>query len=246
MSTRRHFEDGGADYARHRPTYPPELATALAAECGATRHAVDVGCGTGQLTVLLAATFDAVTGIDPSASQIEAATPAPGVTYLVGAAEKLPVADGMADLVVAAQAAHWFDLPAFYAEARRIAAPGAVLALVSYGVPEIDGTVGEAFAQFYRSPLHDHFPEGRRHVEEGYRSLAFPFDERALPPVAIVRTWRWAEMAGYIETWSATKRARKAGETAMVEREIARLAAAWGEAEIEVRWPVVGRLATLR
>ena len=44
---RRHFEEGGADYARHRPTYPPALADALADTCAATDHALDVGCGTG-------------------------------------------------------------------------------------------------------------------------------------------------------------------------------------------------------
>lgn len=247
MTERLHFQDGGSDYARHRPTYPPALAAALASECARTRLAVDVGCGTGQLSVLLAAHFDRVIALDASPSQIEAATPHEAVDYAVGAAERIAVADGTADLVVAAQAAHWFDLDAFYGEARRIAAPGAVLALVSYGVPDMEGAMGDVFARFRLGPLHAFFPEGRHHVEEGYRSLAFPFAERALPPMVIERSWTWPEMEGYLRTWSATSRALKAGRADLVTREFATLAAEWGAPETErlVRWPVIGRLATL-
>lgn len=102
-------------------------------------HALDLGCGTGQLSVLLAGEFDRVTATDPSASQIASAGARGNIRYAIGTAEAIDLPPASLDLIVAAQAAHWFDLPAFYAEARRIAAPGAALALVSYGVPRLSG-----------------------------------------------------------------------------------------------------------
>lgn len=59
------------------------------------------------------------------------------------------MADGSAALVTAAQAAHWFDLSAFSAQARRIAAAGAVLALISYGVVRVEPDLRKRFERFY-------------------------------------------------------------------------------------------------
>jgi len=63
------FETGGADYARHRPTYPPALVDFLADHCARTELAVDVGCGNGQLSRLLTARFAKVIATDASADQ---------------------------------------------------------------------------------------------------------------------------------------------------------------------------------
>lgn len=239
------FDRGGAAYAAHRPDYPPELAAALARACARRGHGVDIGCGSGQLTALLAPHFDRVTGIDPSASQIAHATPAPGVTYATGRAEATGLPDGCADLIVAAQAAHWFDLPAFYAEARRIARPGAVLALVSYGVPVIAGPGAAAFARFYWHDIHAHWPPARRHVETGYRDLPFPFAPLAIAAPDITRDWDWAALRGYIDTWSATRAAARAGVT--LAPALARLARGWGPPDVprRVRWPVTIRAARI-
>lgn len=60
--------------------------------------AVDVGCGTGRLTGLLAEHFTHVIGVDPGEDQLAHATPADGIDCVHGTAEDLPVADGSADL----------------------------------------------------------------------------------------------------------------------------------------------------
>lgn len=246
-ATRRHFESGGADYARHRPTYPPELARLLAAEAPRRGHALDLGCGTGQLSVLLASEFDRVTATDPSASQIASAETRDNIRYAIGSAEAIDLPSGSVDLIVAAQAAHWFDLPAFYAEARRIAAPGAALALVSYGVPQLSGPAGARFAQFYGQDSHEHWPPDRDHVESGYRSLDFPFAERGLPPLTITRDWSLSDLAGYVETWSATKQARKTGAGAQIDAGMAEIGQLWGDpaTQYRVSWPLTARIATL-
>lgn len=243
----RHFDAGGDGYARYRPDYPPSVLDLLVARCVRTEHALDVGCGTGQLSALLAERFERVTATDPSASQIAHATPRERVEYRVGAAEQIELPDESVDLVVAAQAAHWFELAAFYREARRVGRPGALLALVTYSVTKMEGDLGERLDRFYREEIHRFWPEGRMHVETGYRELAFPFDEMEIPVVANVQPLRLDSLLGYIETWSASKRARERGEGAIVDRFAEELRSIWGEPEAArpVRWEIAIRAARL-
>jgi SAM-dependent methyltransferase len=225
-----------------------ELASALASACAETGHALDVGCGTGQLSVYLASHFDRVTATDPSKTQIANAKPHPRVKYAVEAAERIGLPNTSADLIVATQAAHWFDLGAFYREAGRVARPGAVLALVSYGIPEMDGKAGERLHRFYWEDIHRFWPEGRNHVESGYKELPFPFAERSLPPLWITRSWVLSDLLGYVETWSAVKRARTAGEGTTIESFSRDLCAVWSGSDESraIRWPLSARIATLR
>tara|TARA_R100000935_G_scaffold25925_1_gene45862 strand:- start:283 stop:1080 length:798 start_codon:yes stop_codon:yes gene_type:complete len=243
----RHFEDGGNAYARHRPTYPEQLAEALAAECMDAFHALDVGCGSGQLSVLLANHFNLVTATDPSEEQIANAEAQDNVRYLTEPAERISLADNSVDLIVAAQAAHWFDLDRFYAEARRVGTPSAMLALVSYGVPTVDGEPAERFDSFYWQDIHRFWPEERTHVEKGYRTLHFPFEEAALPPLFIERHWNFAELEGYVRTWSAVKRAIRAGEADLVQQGLADISATWGPPDHKrlVKWPIAARIGAV-
>ncbi|MEM8751735.1 MAG: class I SAM-dependent methyltransferase [Pseudomonadota bacterium] len=240
------FDAGGAAYAAGRPTYPPALADALADAAPAEGHALDVGCGTGQLAALLAERFARVTATDPSGSQLAAASRHPRIAYREEPAERIGLPDASVDLIAAAQAAHWFDLPSFYAEARRVARPGGLLALVTYGVPEAEGPAKARFEDFYWREIHEYWPAERAHVEQGYASLDFPFEEISFPPLEIVREWSAEAMSAYVATWSATRRAREAGAGGVVERFMADLATLVpaGEA-MRVRWPIHVRAALL-
>lgn len=240
-----HFLFGGASYAAGRPTYPPALAQALADRCTRTEHALDVGCGNGQLSVLLANRFDQVTATDSSQSQLESASPHSRVTYRFETAERIGLPDCSVDLVTAAQAAHWFDLDPFYSEVRRISRPDALLALISYGVPTMSGSIGERLARFYWQDIHSHWPEGRRHVEEGYQTIGFPFKESVFPAQTITRDWSLGQLVAYICTWSAAKRALNGGNEAVVNDFVRDLALLWERPErhMTVTWLVVGRLA---
>lgn len=232
------FDVGGADYAAFRPSYPTELVDALVAAAPDTRLAVDVGCGTGQLTSLLAGRFDRVIGLDPSADQLRHAVAAPAVDYRVATAEHLDVPDRVAALITVAQAAHWFDLPAFYDEVRRVAVDGAALALITYGVVVLDDDLRERFDRFYVEEIGPYWPPERRHVDNGYADLAFPFARLPVPDVVIERTWSLAEFVGYLATWSATRRAIEAGADDLLDRLADDLAPRWGRGTRAVRWPV--------
>lgn len=242
-----HFSTRSADYAAYRPTYPMALVDALAEACVGTEDALDVGCGTGQLSVLLARRFGRVIATDASAKQIEAADPRDGVEYRIASAEESGLPDASVDLVVAAQAAHWFDLPAFYREARRVGRPGAVIALVTYGVLEVDAAIREPVRHFYYDVITPYWPPERRHVEEGYRSFDFPFPPVALPALAIEMQWRLADLLGYADTWSAVRALEKAVGRGPVERFAKDLAAAWGDPEQRrlVRFPLSVRAGRL-
>ncbi|MEM7500011.1 MAG: class I SAM-dependent methyltransferase [Pseudomonadota bacterium] len=243
---RRHFEAGGAAYAAHRPSYPAALAEALAARAPHRRLAVDAGCGTGQLSVLLGDCFEAVAAADVSAAQIDAAVPHRHVRYHLAGAEALPAPDGAAALVTAAQAAHWFELDAFYAECRRVLCPGGLVALVTYGVTIAPEPIRERFDRFYWHEIHAHWPPGREHVENGYADLPFPFEPVSAPALAIERQWGADALLGYVETWSAVKRARAAGEGALVDGFAADLRAQWRGGTLPFAWPISVRFGQVR
>lgn len=185
LNFKDHFSSGSADYAAHRPSYPIELVNALAAISPGRDRALDCGCGTGQLSVLLAERFNEVIATDASAAQIEKAQPHEKVTYRTALAEDSGLPDASVDLMTVAQAAHWLDLDKFYAEACRIARPQAVLALISYGVLHEEGSIDRIAQRFYSETLEPYWPAERRHVEEGYRNLPFPFPEVRVPQLAI-------------------------------------------------------------
>jgi SAM-dependent methyltransferase len=243
-----HFSVGSAEYAAYRPTYPRALVDFLADVSPRRRLALDCGCGTGQLSVLLADRFERVIATDASAKQIENAVRHPRVEYRVALAERSGIGDGSADLVVAAQAAHWFDLPAFYAEARRVARPGGIVALVTYGIIEMDAPVDAIVQHFYWKVVGPYWPPERRQVEDGYRSFDFPFDGFAAPPLAIEVLWNLDDLLGYVHTWSAVKVAEKALGREPIERFRRELANAWGarNEHRSVRFPLslrVGRVS---
>lgn len=241
------FESGGENYARYRPEYPEVLLEYLASITPAHHHALDVGCGTGQLTRLLACAFDKVTGIDPSQTQIDNAESHVRIDYRVGPAEQLPADLHGINLVTVAQAAHWFDLPAFYREVKRVAAPGATLALISYGVLNPDEVIRARFLQFYYDEIGPFWPPERQLVDNGYRGIAFPFTEQSAPAMAIRLHWDLEALMGYLSTWSAVKRARDAGKEYLLVRFYDDVRQLWGN-PLQVRtfsWPINLRAGTV-
>lgn len=241
-----HFSAAASSYAAFRPTYPAALVDWLAEHAPSRELAWDVGCGSGQLSCALARRFARVIATDASAAQIARARACAGVEYRVARAEVSALDADSVDLVVAAQAAHWFALDAFYAEARRVARVGAAIALVSYGRVVLEEPMQSILAAFYDGRLREHWPPERRHVDAGYRSLAFPFRELDVPPFALREAWDLARVLGYVETWSATQ-ALRAAQPSVVDAWRAAMTRAWGDAKTrrELTWPLAVRVGVI-
>jgi SAM-dependent methyltransferase len=189
-----------------------------------------------------------VIATDPSHAQLAEAPPTRGAHYAAALAEAAPLADRSVDLILAAQAAHWFDQQAFHREVRRIARDGAILALVTYGPFTAAGDLGRALEAFYHGPIHAHWPAERAHVEAGYRTLPFPFAEIEAPAFAMRARWPFERLVGYIDSWSAMKGWRAALGRDPLSEVAAELATVWGprEGRREIRWPLSLRVGRIR
>lgn len=245
---RNWFDRGGINYAAFRPEYPAELASFLASLAAEKELAVDVGCGNGQLTKLLAPYFSKVIGFDPSADQIGHCQTCEHVQYQCAPAENLPLPDSCAGLITAAQAAHWFDLPRFYAEARRVGVRSCILALVSYGVLTLDDPhLNGLFQNFYKIEIGAYWPPERKLVDTGYATIDFPFEEIESPAMEISLRWNLSEFLGYLSTWSAVRHAKDQGRDDVLHSFAENLTSAWGDpnAPRSVVWPLNTRIGKL-
>ena len=245
-----HFAAVAAQYADSRPRYPDSLFDWLAAQCAPRDLAWDCGAGSGQASIALARHFTRVIATDASAAQIAQAQPDPRVEYRVAPAECSTIDDASAELVIGAQALHWFDLDRFYAEVRRVLRPGGLIAAWSYGVLAVEGAAVNTMVQrFYHDEVGPYWPPERRHVENAYRELRFPFERIAAPDFAMSLHWNLAQLLGYFCSWSATARYIERRGDDPVARLASQLAAYWGDAGQlrEIRWPLAllaGRCAT--
>ncbi|MBT8077361.1 MAG: class I SAM-dependent methyltransferase [Gammaproteobacteria bacterium] len=237
MSFKDHFSGHAASYAAYRPQYPDRLFAELAACCAQRRRVWDCATGNGQAARRLARYFEQVVATDASEQQVAAAEPASGVEFRVAPAEESGLADHSVDLITVAQALHWFDIDAFFAEAQRVLAAGGVLAVWSYERctvnPEIDRIVDAVF-----DAVEQFWPPERDIVESGYAGIELPFDPLALPAICMEMRWTADEALGYFRTWSASRRYLSAqGSDPFVALEPG-LRAAWGSGRRCMRWPL--------
>ena len=122
----RRFESRAQDYAAARPAYAPGLVAAIAKalDLPGASHVVDLGCGTGISARAFLDAGHRVTGIEPNGAMLAQARAQfqglSAATLIEARAEATGLAPGCADLLIAAQAFHWFDVPAARTESLRI------------------------------------------------------------------------------------------------------------------------------
>lgn len=123
------FGEEAAAYERGRPSYPPEAINwLLPPDC---RDVLDLGAGTGKLTIRLAERGLSVFAVDPIPEMLEVLHASlPDVPALLGTAEEIPLPDDSVDSVLVAQAWHWFDPERALKEVARVLRPGGRLGLV--------------------------------------------------------------------------------------------------------------------
>jgi SAM-dependent methyltransferase len=239
-----HFSDAPARYAEFRPIYPDALFDWLASLCAAHGCAWDCATGSGQAASGLAPCFQQVIATDASSEQIAHAGGPDNVSFRVASAEASGLENGSIDLITVAQAAHWFDLPRFYAEAKRVLKPSGVIALWGYGRLSLPDGMDEIFQRFYSETIGPYWPPERALIDDGYRSLDFPFAEITPPPFFIEVGWDLPRLLAYLSTWSAVKRyaAQQGHDPLPVLLE--KLQPLWGESHStkQLRWPLFLRV----
>jgi SAM-dependent methyltransferase len=122
-----------AAYERGRPSYPDDAIALLARELGIGpgRRVLDLAAGTGKLTRLLVAFGADVIAVEPvDGMRAQLTANVADVEVLDGVAEAIPLDDASVDVVMVAQAFHWFDAPAALAEMARVLRPGGGVGLM--------------------------------------------------------------------------------------------------------------------
>ncbi|NUP75069.1 MAG: class I SAM-dependent methyltransferase [Sinomonas sp.] len=175
------FMAGGEHYERVRPGYPEAAVDWMIPPGAAT--AVDLGAGTGKLSAVLAARGLAVTAVDPSPAMLgQLRRLHPGIAAVVAHAESTGLPDSSADLVVAAQAWHWFNPAAATREAARILAPGGRVALVWNQLDTSVPWVHRLSRIMHAGDVHkpDYHPPSGPELT-GWESSAFPWNDPITP-----------------------------------------------------------------
>jgi SAM-dependent methyltransferase len=135
-------------YHRYRHGYSDAVLDALTGAFGLTGQdvVVDLGCGTGQLTLPLAARVRAVVGIDPSPDMLQRARQAAGerhvqnVTWMIGADTDIPALRSLLGArsvaaVTIGQALHWMNHEDLFRASAPLVRPGGGVAVVTNGTP---------------------------------------------------------------------------------------------------------------
>ncbi len=243
-----HFSEVAARYAEFRPTYPAELFAWLASLCEEHDCAWDCATGSGQAAAGLARHFKQIIATDASAEQIAHADGPANVSFRVAPAEAGRLADHSIDLVTVAQAAHWFVLPRFFAEARRVLKPDGVLALWGYGRLDLPAGMDAIFQRFYGETVGPYWPPERKWIDDGYRSLDFPFTEISAPDFFIEVEWDLPRLLDYLSTWSAVKHYRAGKGSDPLPALMTELQPLWGNPAtvLQLKWPLFLRVGRRR
>ena len=243
MTFKDHFSKQAADYAKFRPRYPAELFKYLGGIAPSRTLAWDCATGNGQAAVGLASVFHYVVATDASEKQITNAQSHTRVDYRVAPAEDSGIDSALVDLIMVAQALHWFDLGRFYTEARRVLKPNGILAASAYNLLTIEPAIDEIVNHYYYEVVGPFWPSERKLVEQ-FADLPFPFREIEPPKFEMTAQWSLERFLGYLQTWSSTQRFIAAKGSDPVKQVIDELRAAWGYPRQirDVTWPLTVRL----
>lgn len=211
-----------AKYATYRLAYNPLLIELVVqnhtSTGGGLNQVLDIGCGPGIATRQIAAYFQHVVGIDAGASMIEQAQKtdcfsASGeqAVFKICNAESIDQSFEPAsiDLITIATAAHWFDMPRFYAAASKVLKPSGSIAMWGGGGWYVDPetpnkeNVQHIWTEFEVEVLKPFEEPGNKLARELYKDLEMPWTiDLSLPEIT-------PEMANELKSYDESSSIRR-------------------------------------
>jgi SAM-dependent methyltransferase len=225
------FSQQSDEYAQYRPVYPEAYFNFILSVTRERNTAWDCGTGNGQVAEQLSRYFEKVHATDISQQQISRSVPNNKIEYSVQPAEQTIFPDQCFDLIVVAQAIHWFDFDLFYNEAKRTLKKEGVISIVGYNRPMVSPEIDEIITYFYKDIVGPYWDAERKYVDERYHTIPFPFEEIDSPKTKIALEWNFEHLIGYLGTWSAVKHFIKDRGTNPLEKVYDQLKKAWGNME---------------
>jgi SAM-dependent methyltransferase len=232
------FSTHSKSYAEFRPSYPQALYDFIMKHVPGNKTAWDCACGNGQVAKDLSARFDKVYATDHSANQIANAVQKENIVYSVASAESTAFQDHQFDLITVGQAVHWFNIPAFFNEARRVSKPGGVIAIWGYSLLSIDQDIDQIIQNFYTQVIGPYWDKERRLVDDQYSTIEFPFKRIDVPEFEFSFDWTLDELRGYMSTWSSVRKYIKENQSDPVEPLIHQVRLLWKEERKKVSFPL--------
>jgi ubiquinone/menaquinone biosynthesis C-methylase UbiE len=240
------FSQQAADYAQFRPLYPSSCYDFLLKHVENRSCAWDCGTGNGQVANIFADSFDHVFATDISEKQLHHAVKRPNIAYSLCPAESTDFPDQFFDLIVVAQAIHWFNFDQFYAEVRRTLKPDGLFVVMGYGVFSCAEPLNSLVQHFYTEVIGKYWDSERRYIDEQYQTIPFPFHEIPVPPFEMQTQWAFENLIGYFNTWSAVQHYRKQEGHDPVEQWQESFREAWGTDKVKpISFPLLLRIGTL-
>jgi SAM-dependent methyltransferase len=239
-----HFSKQAAEYANFRPRYPRGMFKYLRSVVPSDKLAWDCATGNGQAAVELANVFEHVIATDASEKQIANAEQHERVEYRVAPAEESGLESSSIDLIMVAQALHWFDLGRFYAEARRVLKLNGALAASAYRFFHITPAIDELVNHRYHDRIVGPFWPPERALIQKFEELPFPLAEIETPGFEMTVEWNLDHLIGYLRSWSATQRFIAANNRDPLKEVADELRATWGDPDQSKRliWPLTVRV----
>ncbi|MDR5590134.1 class I SAM-dependent methyltransferase [Christiangramia sp. SM2212] len=238
------FSGHSKDYAQYRPKYPPEIYNWLKQNLNGFETAWDCGTGNGQVAAELAEFFERVEATDISSNQIKQAIKKSNINYSVQPAEQTNFKNHQFDLIICAQAVHWFNFDKFYSEVKRCLKPDGLIVIMGYGLFRSVSEVNQIIQEFYDGIIGSYWDEERKYLDEEYKTIPFPFQSIKTPGFVRAYEWDIDHFLGYLRTWSAVKHyERQHGEdpVALVEDQLRK---AFGDKN-EINFPILFKVGKL-
>lgn len=241
------FSVAPEQYAKYRPDYPQAIFDFIYPLLNEKIAAWDCGTGNGQVAQELSNDFARVEATDISKKQLLHAFPANNIRYSIQPAEQTDFEDNNFDLITVAQAVHWFDVDKFNAEVKRVGKPNSIIALMGYELNHITPEIDAIIRHFYNNIIGEYWDPERKHIQNRYQQIPFPFRELETPEINNIKLWKFEHLMGYLNTWSAVHHYIDKNNTNPIVEIEDDLRQAWGNAEVRrVIFPIIFRVGRVK